>query len=159
MPTSSSKKPDPIDIHVGSRFRLARQALHMSQEKLGEALGITFQQVQKYEKGANRVGSSRLMNISATLNRPVEFFFEGVDAAGNTQPVDDLTSFLNSKEGMRLARAFARVKDLEARLGMLRAFEVAVGYTSGIIDENQPTHELAPSTFQQENTPVLGATH
>ncbi len=159
MPTSNSKKPDPIDIHVGSRIRLARQALHMSQEKLGEALGITFQQVQKYEKGTNRVGSSRLMNISATLNRPVEFFFEGLNADGSPQPVDDLTSFMHSKEGMRLARAFARVKDREARLGMLRAFEVAAGYASGIIDENQPTHELAPSTLPPENTPLLGATH
>ena len=131
MTISKPKKPDPIDIHVGSRIRLARQALHMSQEKLGEALGITFQQVQKYEKGTNRVGSSRLMNISATLNRPVELFFEGVDAAGNTQPADDLTSFLNSKEGMRLARAFCQVKNREVLLGLVSAYVEAARLASG----------------------------
>lgn len=159
MPTSSSKKPDPIDIHVGSRIRLARQALHMSQEKLGEALGITFQQVQKYEKGANRVGSSRLMNISATLNRPVEFFFEGVDAAGNTQPVDDLTSFLNSKEGMRLARAFCQVKNREARLGLLRAFEEAARLASGVTEEavNDQPQKLA--IRQCADATLIGTAH
>ena len=136
MTISKPKKPDSIDIHVGSRIRLARQALHMSQEKLGEALGITFQQVQKYEKGTNRVGSSRLMNISATLNRPVEFFFEGIDAEGNPQPADDLTTFLNSKEGMRMAQAFCKVKNREVRLGLLRAYEEAAWFASGAKEED-----------------------
>ncbi len=72
--TENKKKPNPIDIHVGSRIRLRRTMLGMSQEKLGESLGITFQQIQKYEKGTNRVGASRLQNISAILNVPVSFF-------------------------------------------------------------------------------------
>ncbi|EJT03005.1 HTH-type transcriptional regulator [Rhizobium sp. CCGE 510] len=69
----NKKKPNPIDIHVGSRIRLRRTMLGMSQEKLGESLGITFQQIQKYEKGTNRVGASRLQNISNILNVPVSF--------------------------------------------------------------------------------------
>jgi transcriptional regulator with XRE-family HTH domain len=84
----NKKKPNPIDIHVGSRIRLRRTMLGMSQEKLGEALGITFQQIQKYEKGTNRVGASRLQNISTILNVPVSFFFEdapGDPATGSTR--------------------------------------------------------------------------
>ena len=73
---SEKKQPNPIDIHVGTRIRLRRAMVSMSQEKLGEALGITFQQVQKYEKGTNRVGASRLQNIAAIQNVPVSFFFE-----------------------------------------------------------------------------------
>src|SRR6478609_174711 len=76
----NKKKPNPTDIHVGSRIRLRRNMLGMSQEKLGETLGITFQQIQKYEKGTNRVGASRLQNSSGILNVPVSFFFE--DAPG-----------------------------------------------------------------------------
>ena len=74
--TEYKKKPNPIDIHVGSRIRLRRKMLGMSQEKLGENLGITFQQIQKYEKGTNRVGASRLQAISSILGVPVAFFFE-----------------------------------------------------------------------------------
>ena len=72
----NKKQPNPIDIHVGSRIRLRRTMLGMSQEKLGESLGITFQQIQKYEKGTNRVGASRLQNISSILNVPVAFFLK-----------------------------------------------------------------------------------
>ena len=72
---ASKKSPNPIDIHVGSRVRLRRMMLGMSQEKLGESLGITFQQIQKYEKGTNRVGASRLSAIGAALQVPVAFFF------------------------------------------------------------------------------------
>ena len=159
MTISKPKKPDPIDIHVGSRIRLARQALHMSQEKLGEALGITFQQVQKYEKGTNRVGSSRLMNISAALNRPVEFFFEGVDAAGNTQPADDLTSFLNSKEGMRLARAFCQVKNREVLLGLVRTYEEAARLASGAPSEDVTDQAQTPVFRRSANAVQNGVAH
>lgn len=72
----NKKKPNPIDVHVGSRIRLRRNMLGLSQEKLGENLGITFQQIQKYEKGTNRVGASRLQAISAILNVPVSFFLK-----------------------------------------------------------------------------------
>ena len=71
------KIPNPIDRHVGSRVRMRRVMLGMSQEKLGDALGLTFQQVQKYEKGTNRIGASRLQQISRTLDVPPAFFFEG----------------------------------------------------------------------------------
>ena len=71
------KTPDPIDRHVGSRVRMQRILMKMSQEKLGDALGLTFQQVQKYEKGLNRIGASRLQQISKTLQVPPSFFFEG----------------------------------------------------------------------------------
>jgi len=74
---ASKKQPNPIDIHVGSRVRLRRMMLGMSQEKLGESLGITFQQIQKYEKGTNRIGASRIQHISRVLSVPVSFFFDG----------------------------------------------------------------------------------
>src|ERR1700734_248682 len=74
-------RPSPIDIHVGSRIRLRRTLLGMSQEKLGDALGLTFQQVQKYERGTNRIGASRLYHLSRVLDVPVEFFFEDFDHA------------------------------------------------------------------------------
>src|ERR1700751_5539195 len=73
----AKKAPNPIDKHVGSRVRMRRMMLSMSQEKLGGALGLTFQQVQKSEKGTNRIGASRLQQISHTLQVPVSFFFEG----------------------------------------------------------------------------------
>src|ERR1041384_7946973 len=76
----NKKKPNPTDVHVGSRIRLRRNMLGMSQEKLGETLGITFQQIQKYEKGTNRVGASRLQAISEVLAVPVAFFFEDAPA-------------------------------------------------------------------------------
>ncbi|MCA0016647.1 helix-turn-helix domain-containing protein, partial [Mesorhizobium sp. B264B1A] len=84
MTEDNKKKPNPIDIHVGSRIRLRRNMLGMSQEKLGENLGITFQQIQKYEKGTNRVGASRLQAIASILGVPVAFFFE--DAPGQESP-------------------------------------------------------------------------
>ena len=76
----AKKAPNPIDKHVGSRVRMRRMMLSMSQEKLGDALGLTFQQVQKYEKGTNRIGASRLQQISLILQVPVSFFFEGAPA-------------------------------------------------------------------------------
>jgi transcriptional regulator with XRE-family HTH domain len=118
----NKKKPNPIDIHVGSRIRLRRTMLGMSQEKLGESLGITFQQIQKYEKGTNRVGASRLQNISSILNVPVSFFFEdapgeqsgssGVTEASSSNYVVD---FLSSSEGLQLNRAFVKISDPKVR--------------------------------------------
>ncbi|MDB5522562.1 MAG: Cro/Cl family transcriptional regulator [Rhizobium sp.] len=120
----NKKKPNPIDIHVGSRIRLRRTMLGMSQEKLGEALGITFQQIQKYEKGTNRVGASRLQAISNILNVPVSFFFEdapdgnpsntpaGMAEASSSNYVVD---FLSSSEGLQLNRAFVKINDQKVR--------------------------------------------
>lgn len=118
----NKKKPNPIDIHVGSRIRLRRNMLGLSQEKLGESLGITFQQIQKYEKGTNRVGASRLQAISTVLTAPVAFFFE--DAPGSTPQgagfAEDneatyVVDFLNSNEGVQLTRAFTKITDPKVR--------------------------------------------
>lgn len=118
----NKKKPNPIDVHVGGRIRLRRNMLGMSQEKLGENLGITFQQIQKYEKGTNRVGASRLQAISSILNVPVSFFFEdapGHEGAAATGLAEDSTTyvvdFLNSAEGIQLNRAFARISEPKVR--------------------------------------------
>jgi transcriptional regulator with XRE-family HTH domain len=116
------KAPDPIDRHVGSRVRMQRVLMKMSQEKLGEALGLTFQQIQKYEKGTNRIGASRLQQISKTLNVPPAFFFEGAPASGGETPgfAEESSSqfvvdFLSTAEGLHLNRAFARIKDPKVR--------------------------------------------
>jgi len=119
----NKKKPNPIDIHVGSRIRLRRTMLGMSQEKLGDSLGITFQQIQKYEKGTNRVGASRLQNISGILNVPVAFFFE--DAPGDpstgqagfaeASSSNYVVDFLSSSEGLQLNRAFVKIQDAKVR--------------------------------------------
>jgi transcriptional regulator with XRE-family HTH domain len=119
----SKKKPNPIDIHVGSRLRLRRNMLGISQEKLGESLGITFQQVQKYEKGTNRVGASRLQAISSILGVPVSFFFEDAPDSQGVSPkglAEDSSSiyvadFMSSTEGLHLNRAFVRISDPKVR--------------------------------------------
>jgi transcriptional regulator with XRE-family HTH domain len=114
------KAPNHVDRHVGSRVRLRRMLLGLSQEKLGEALGLTFQQVQKYEKGTNRIGASRLQQISQFLKVEIAYFFEGLP--GEKQPsgfAEEGTSyvmdFLNSSEGLQLNRAFARIKDARVK--------------------------------------------
>lgn len=117
------KKPNPIDVHVGSRIRLRRTMMGMSQEKLGESLGITFQQIQKYEKGTNRVGASRLQNIASILNVPVAFFFEdapsdetqGAAAGVQESSTAYVVDFLSSAEGLQLNRAFVRISDPKVR--------------------------------------------
>lgn len=118
------KTPDPIDRHVGSRVRMQRVLMKMSQEKLGEALGLTFQQVQKYEKGTNRIGASRLQQISKTLNVPPSFFFEGAPATGTPAGRQEfaeegssqfVVDFLATAEGLHLNRAFARIHDTKVR--------------------------------------------
>lgn len=117
------KKPNPIDIHVGSRVRLRRTMLGMSQEKLGESLGITFQQIQKYEKGANRIGASRLQEIANVLNTPVSFFFDDAPSGQKTRgggfsdsdSANYVVDFLSSSEGLQLNRAFVKIKDPKVR--------------------------------------------
>jgi transcriptional regulator with XRE-family HTH domain len=119
----AKKAPNPIDKHVGSRVRMRRMMLSMSQEKLGDALGLTFQQVQKYEKGTNRIGASRLQQISNILQVPVAFFFEG---APSLSPGPDgimkdapspayVSDFLATSEGLALTKAFTRIKEPKLR--------------------------------------------
>ncbi len=119
----TKKKPNPIDIHVGSRVRLRRTMLGLSQEKLGDSLGITFQQIQKYEKGANRIGASRLQNISTILKTPISFFFDDapdssgapVKGMGEANSTNYVVDFLSSSEGLQLNRAFVKINDANVR--------------------------------------------
>ncbi len=116
-----------IDLHVGTRVKMQRTILGISQERLGEHLGVTFQQIQKYEKGANRIGASRLYAISQILEVPVQFFFEDMpDAAeianrttaakqDETDSAKGLSDFVRSPEGLALAVSFARIKDRATR--------------------------------------------
>ena len=115
---TTGRKPNPVDVHVGSRVRYRRMIVGMSQEKLGEKINLTFQQIQKYEKGTNRIGASRLFQLSKILEVPVGYFFE--DAFANSAPAHAVTGlhepeqegylldFLNSREGLDLNKAFAR---------------------------------------------------
>ncbi len=116
-------RPNPVDIHVGKRVRLRRTLLGISQEKLGDAIGLTFQQVQKYERGANRIGSSRLFDLSRVLDVPVSFFFddmppemsvsgtESIAPAGDSGEADPLAK----RETLELVRAYYRIKDTAVR--------------------------------------------
>ena len=122
-----SDKPNPIDVHVGSRVRLRRTLLGMSQEKLGEAIGLTFQQVQKYERGANRIGASRLYDLSRVLDVPVSFFFddikpeteaargEGAGEAVETMPGRNEPDPMMRRETLELVRAYYRIPDPQIR--------------------------------------------
>lgn len=115
------KSPNPTDKHVGSRVRMRRMMLSMSQEKLGDALGLTFQQVQKYEKGTNRIGASRLQQISQILQVPVSFFFEGapepqgLTGMGEAPSPTYAADFLATSDGLAIAKAFTRIKDPKLR--------------------------------------------
>ena len=132
----AKKAPNPIDKHVGSRVRMRRMMLAMSQEKLGDALGLTFQQVQKYEKGTNRIGASRLQQISHILQVPVSFFFddapiiagmpraEGVSEAPSPAYVSD---FLATSDGLALTKAFMRIDDSKLRRRIVDLVEQIAG--------------------------------
>lgn len=124
------KGPNPIDVHVGSRVRLRRMSLGMSQERLGRHLGLTFQQVQKYEKGVNRIGASRLYAIARVLDAPVQFFFEdmpdsavaGLPSAAEVEVeaaeaggAIRIADFVSSAEGLELNRSFQRITDQATR--------------------------------------------
>ncbi len=121
----NARRPNPIDIHVGTRVRLRRMILGMSQEKLGESLGLTFQQVQKYEKGVNRIGASRLFDLAQVLSVPVQFFYEEAPARAGDQhaitgmaerPAESYAAeFLGSRDGLELNKAFARISDPKVR--------------------------------------------
>lgn len=125
----AKKQPSSVDAHVGSRVRLRRMLIGMSQEKLGELLGLTFQQVQKYEKGANRIGASRLYDISKILNVPVQYFFEELpnqagaplNGHGLSEPDREpfVMDFVSSTEGLQLIRSYTKVTDPRVRKRIL----------------------------------------
>jgi len=135
--TVAKKAPNPIDRLVGSRVRMRRMMLAMSQEKLGDALGLTFQQVQKYEKGTNRIGASRLQQMSHILQVPVAFFFEGApNLAAAADGMNDAPSpayvsdFLATSEGLSLTKAFMRIKEAKLRRRIVDLVEEIAGNDS-----------------------------
>ena len=127
----AKKIPNPIDTHVGSRVRMRRLILSMSQEKLGDAIGLTFQQVQKYEKGTNRMGSSRLQQIANALQVPVTFFFEGAPGQskldGKAQSPAFVSDFLATSDGLALTKAFMQIKDGKLRRSIVKTVEEIAG--------------------------------
>jgi transcriptional regulator with XRE-family HTH domain len=122
---------NPVDKHVGSRIRMRRLMLGMSQEKLGDGLGLTFQQVQKYEKGTNRIDASRLQHISHILHVPVPFFFEGLP--DQSEGIEDAPSpayvfdFLATTDGLALTKAFMRIKESKVRRRIAALVEEIAG--------------------------------
>jgi transcriptional regulator with XRE-family HTH domain len=131
-PIANKKSSNPIDIHVGGRVRMRRMLLGMNQTELGDALGLTFQQVQKYEKGRNRISASKLLQSAHFLRVPVSFFFEGapsvpgVPKAKGTAPSP--SDFLATRDGLALIKAFIRIKDAKLR-------RRAVNLVEGIADQ------------------------
>jgi transcriptional regulator with XRE-family HTH domain len=130
----AKKAPNPTDKHVGSRVRMRRMMLGMSQEKLGDALGLTFQQVQKYEKGTNRIGASRLQQISHILQVPVSFFFEGApslgtrsESSGEAPSPAYVSDFLATSDGLALTKAFMRIEDSKLRRRIVDLVEQIAG--------------------------------
>ena len=142
--TASAGHPNPIDVHVGSRVRLRRTLLGMSQEKLGEAIGLTFQQVQKYERGANRVGSSRLFDLARVLDVPVAYFFDEMAAGvaarspsrlrglADTKPPAFEPDAMAKRETLELVRAYYRITSPQVRK---RVFEL----TKSLANASKPT--------------------
>jgi transcriptional regulator with XRE-family HTH domain len=124
-PRGGSRRANPMDVHVGTRVRLRRMLLGMSQEKLGEQLGLTFQQVQKYEKGVNRIGASRLFDLAKVLGVPIQFFYEEAPPGALTHAAAPgfaeapgesyVVEFLGSREGLELNKAFSRISDPKKR--------------------------------------------
>jgi transcriptional regulator with XRE-family HTH domain len=124
---------NPTDKHVGSRVRMRRLMLDMSQTDVADALGLTFQQVQKYEKGTNRIGAGRLQHISQILQVPVPFFFEGAPApsgipqtasgAADAPSSDYVSEFLATSDGLSLVKAFVSIEDQKLRRSIVRLVE------------------------------------
>ena len=140
--TGQQRKPSAVDVHVGSRIRMRRRVIGVSQEDLANALQLTFQQVQKYERGTNRVSASKLFTIAGTLQAPVSYFFEGLleplDGAGPENAGDPAESairgFLNTGEGLELARRFPLIPKGRLRKQVLELVRV--------LSDDAPTAEV-----------------
>jgi len=134
------KQADPIDANVGNRVRLRRMLVGMSQEKLGELLGLTFQQVQKYEKGVNRVGAGRLFRIARILNVEIPYFFQDVqDNLSGAQSgfaeeaaAPPVMEFVSSGEGLQLSRAFMRIQAAKVRKRVLELVKSMADSAEGV---------------------------
>lgn len=147
----SAKLPNPIDAYVGSRVRMRRLMLGMSQERLADRIGVTFQQVQKYEKGTNRIGASRLQTIAAVLAIPVSFFFQQdssqpltTDGIGTFDGLEDLSDFLTSKEGLGLNKAFMKITDPSVRQSVLMLVQSLANSSSS---ESTMSHGAGTTDF------------
>lgn len=125
---------NPIDVHVGGRVKVKRKSMKLTQQDLAKALGLTFQQVQKYERGANRISASKLHKISQTLEEPIAFFFDGLDESQATgfsedpasyggDAIKDVLAFASSEEGLDLNQAFARIEDAKTRKYLVGLFQ------------------------------------
>ena len=151
------KSPNPIDKHVGSRVRMRRVLIGMSQEKLGGALGLTFQQVQKYEKGTNRIGASRLQQIAGILNVPPAFFFEdmpAIEGVGNDASFAEdasgfVVDFLSTSEGLLLNKAFVKIKEPRVRKKIIDLVTA--------LAEEQPARAAPTSTEAASDSPAEAA--
>ncbi|NNJ74443.1 MAG: helix-turn-helix transcriptional regulator [Anderseniella sp.] len=133
------KTPNPIDVHVGSRLRMRRMLVGMSQEKLGESLDLTFQQIQKYEKGSNRISASRLYDMSRILDVPVQFFFDDMvradaDKADKPSGSFEMIEFLSSPDGAQLVRTFSEIQSPEVRRNILDLVKSVSGIATAVPD-------------------------
>jgi transcriptional regulator with XRE-family HTH domain len=150
------KAPNPIDRYVGSRVRMRRLMLGMSQEKLGDGLGLTFQQVQKYEKGTNRIGASRLQHIAHLLQVPVSYFFDGAPNASE-QPLASAPSpayvfdFLATSEGLALIKAFMHIHNAHMRRRIVELVEEIAG-----TDEREELVDKAAAQLSPHLDPADG---
>lgn len=128
------KPPHPIDVHVGERMRMWRTERKISRITLGEAVGLTHQQIQKYEKGTNRIGASRLQQICSVLEIPVSFLFEGAPGSspGEGGMPQDIIDFMESEEGVRLVTAFSRIAKRKMRRGIARLANRIAGHAGRI---------------------------
>ena len=121
----ASKDPSNIDKHIGYKLKLRRVDAGMSQEALGERVGLSFQQIQKYEKGANRISASRLFELTRILEVDISYFFEGFETSGpylrmeDSAPIPQFLDFVSSNEGMSLNRAFTRIKSRRTRRALI----------------------------------------
>ena len=130
MPKKKTKGvPDEVDVHVGGRLRVRRSLLGMSQEKLANAVGLTFQQVQKYERGMNRISAGRLYQFSRILDVPVTYFYENIVRAGGAVGMsdndqdgfqNDSADMMQSKESIKLLKAYYSIEDEDARRDILK---------------------------------------
>ena len=136
------KMPNPIDVHVGSRLRMRRMLVGMSQEKLGESLDLTFQQIQKYEKGSNRISASRLYDMSRILDVPVQFFFDdmvradaaSIGKADKPSGSFEMIEFLSSPDGAQLVRTFSEIESPEVRRNILDLVKSVSGIATAVPD-------------------------
>ena len=133
-----AKLPNPVDVYVGQRVRMRRIEIRMSQEFLGEQIGLTFQQIQKYEKGTNRIGASRIQQIGKVLKVPASFFFDGApggwEGESSSQTSSALLELLSTREGQILINSFVRITDAEIR----RSFVCLIEKAATLIDSKPP---------------------